>query len=364
MSRACIELWISYHMKDFRAKYIYFLSALIFLTGVFLIVWFGWQYFSAMRIGTNIVENFTNSDSEKTTENKDCDFRRVLDGVCVQSANEVNPRLVAVMIENHVDARPQSGLAEASIVYEAPVEANYTRFLAIYPADLKINKIGPVRSARPYYLDWLSEYGDILYMHVGGSPAALDLIKQYKLNDLNEFYRGWYYWRDDARTAPHNVYTSSELWNKALEERGTGNEERGDWIGWKFVTSSLEHKNIKTLEQVKEITVSFLSPNYEAVWKYNTSTNQYMRGEWVADDVIVQFVKAKVIDEIGRQELATIGKGEALVFKNGEVVKASWQKADRTSRTRFLDENGSELEFNPGKIWIEVANQNTKVNYE
>src|SRR5690606_23920743 len=129
-----------------------------------------------------------------------------------------SPRTVGIMIENHYDARPLSGLADASVVYEAPVEGNYTRFLAVFPEDAEVQKIGPVRSARTYYLDWVSEYPDMLYMHVGGSPDALEKIKTHGIFDFNEFYRGWYYWRDSGRYAPHNVYTSSALFQKAMDE--------------------------------------------------------------------------------------------------------------------------------------------------
>ncbi|MFZ2978578.1 MAG: DUF3048 C-terminal domain-containing protein, partial [Candidatus Magasanikiibacteriota bacterium] len=126
---------------------------------------------------------------------------------------------------------------------------------------------------------------------------------------------------------------------------------------------------------VSEITVSFLSPVYEAVWKYNTTTNQYERFQMnkphvdqdgrkiVADNVIVQKVTAKVLDEIGRQEITTVGKGELLVFKNNEVITGYWQKNDSSSRTKFFDNSGEEIKLTPGKIWVEVVSQMNSLSF-
>ncbi|MFZ2979004.1 MAG: DUF3048 domain-containing protein, partial [Candidatus Magasanikiibacteriota bacterium] len=217
-------------IKPGEPGFVYALAGLVFVVGLSLIIFFGYQYFSHKNFGTAII-NLDNQTTSSTPAN--CNYRRILDGVCVAMQTDINPKLVAVMIENHSEARPQSGLVDASIVYEAPVEANYTRFLAIYPADTTVNKIGPVRSARPYYLDWLGEYGTPMYMHVGGSPNALEIIKTRNIFDLNEFYRGWYYWRSEDRSAPHNTYTSSELWNKALATYSDSYTD-SEYEGWQF----------------------------------------------------------------------------------------------------------------------------------
>jgi len=390
-----------------KTRFIYLLALVVFLTGLVILFWFRGNFLNVKKL--MVLQTDTNITQEKI----DCKFRRLLDGICVDSVEKVNPELVAVMIENHSEARPQSGLSEASVVYEAPVEANYTRFMLIFPADAKIDKVGPVRSARPYYLDWLQEYGGPMYMHVGGSPDALDKIKTGNIFDLNEFYNGKYYWRDNVRSAPHNVYTSSELWGKALEkEQGIRNKEQNNLVWWKFATTSENEimklsarqasqprlpspgtggqvagvaggGNLSRSErdpavtgEINEITVSFLSPVYEAVWKYNSSTNQYARYQMnkphcdlsgaciVADTVIVQNVKTKVLDEVGRISMETVGKGEAEVFVNGGVIKGYWQKNSGTERTKFYDENNLEIKLNSGKIWIEVANQNSEVRYE
>src|SRR3989344_7322518 len=139
-------------------------------------------------------------------------FYNKLNGVKVDEANQVS-LAAAIMVENQIDARPPSGLAQAKIVYEILTEATITRFLAIYDLSENLQKIGPVRSARPYFIDLALEYG-ALYAHSGGSPAALERLKDDdSISNLDEFfgYNSGYFWRDNQRSAPHNLYTSSSL---------------------------------------------------------------------------------------------------------------------------------------------------------
>jgi len=191
MKKKVLGYIVKFRKKSFdEAKFVYILAGIVLVCTISLGIWFGYSFFISRSDGSAMVYI-----PEQTDEEEDCDYKRLIDGICVEYEKDVDPKLVAVMVENHVDARPQSGLSKARIVYEAPVEANYSRFMLIYPLGDDIDKIGPVRSARPYYLDWLAEYDNIMYMHVGGSPDALDIISERGLFDLNEFYRGWYYWR-------------------------------------------------------------------------------------------------------------------------------------------------------------------------
>ena len=351
---------------------LYILSAIVFVAALGLAGWFGYGYFFVKYNERAALE----LPVQPEAENKDCIYRRILDGICVESEDKINPKLVAVMIENHPDSRPQSGLSQASIVYEAPVEANYSRFMAIYPVGKEVLNVGPVRSSREYYLDWLSGYGDIMYMHVGGSPKSLALIKEYELFDLNEFYRGWYYWRSEDRSAPHNVYTSSNLWEKAWEDYGgngqltINNKQNKQEVNWQFGEREKCEEDC-----VDEFTVSFLPPTYEATWKFNTSTGKYERyqmgyphldkdgGLIEADNVIIQYVETKVIDEIGRISMETIGEGEAIVFRDGFMIPAQWYKGNRESRLELRNVDFHEMIFKPGKIWIEVVNQHGSVSF-
>lgn len=358
-----LKIFERVHLPQFNVnevRVMYVLSGIVMIVAAMLIGWFVYQHYGAKHVVVN--------DEPQTPQKKECVYRRALDGVCVDTENEIAPRLVGVMIENHVDSRPQAGLADARVVYEAPVEANYTRFLALYPKDAAVKKAGPVRSARPYYLSWLNEWGRPLYMHVGGSSESLEQIKSDNILDMNEFYRGWYYWRDDARETPHHVYTSSELWQKAWDDYGS-DADITPTTSWRFEERELCAENC-----IYEITASFLPPVYEAVWKFNTSTAQYERYQMdephrdengaviVADTVIIQRVLSTTIDEIGRKRVNTTGPGDVIIFRDGYMIEGLWRKNGAREHTQFIEATTSEpIPLKPGKIWIELVPQNGAV---
>ena len=355
------------HFKFFVGKteirLLHIASGLLIVAGFGLLVWFFMQ--SSHQITSFSEDN--NSDSEHTADS--CSFHRLFDGICVLTESEVNPKLVAIMIENHLDARPQSGLSRAAVVYEAPVEANYSRFMALFPITEKVVKVGPVRSARPYYLDWAAEYGIPMYMHVGGSPDALIKLKNGDYFDFNQFYRGDYFWRSTDRYAPHNVYTSTDLWTKGWDDYGK-NYYSVPMDSWKFGEVAP-----CTTDCVTSITASFLPPVYEAEWKYSSTTQKYLRYQMgkphvdqdgtqiSAETIVVQRVQTKVLDDELRIEMNTIGTGDALVFTKGNVIKGTWKKFSKSSKTRFYDSSGQEITLTPGKIWIEVVNQVGDIDY-
>lgn len=317
----------------------------------------------------NVTEYITQPEEAPIVEEDECNYRRFVDGVCVTHSSLQAPDLVAVMVENHFEARPQSGLAEALVAYEVPVEGNIPRFMLIYDKEETVEKVGPVRSARPYYLDWLQEFGNVPYMHVGGSPKALELITQHNIFDVNEFYRGWYFWRSKDRYAPHNTYTSSELWQKMWKDYG----DDGDIMS----TSSWQYSSEELCEEncVDEITITYSGLTYQTQWRYNTSTAQYVRyqsggkykdsdgSEVLADTIILQHVKTQVLDNVGRLAMNSIGEGEAIVFRDGMMTTGTWKKETTKEKTRWYDTDGEELSLKAGKIWIQVANQQTVVDF-
>ncbi len=325
-------------------------------------------------------------------------------------------RPLLVMIENHLESRPQSGLSRADVVYEAVAEGGITRFMGVFycaaaePAPRKYD-LGPVRSARTYFLDWASEYADYpLYAHVGGAncsrdPAtgrcttdpraqALEQIERYgwldrqHWSDMNQFalpYRVCR--REPERTGrtvatEHTMYCDSEaLWQEA-EKRGlaaqdqSGNSWDADFRPWKFKDGApLEQRG-----EINEISFDFWRGyrDYQVRWQYDKEKNQYLRfngGQPHQDFLTGQQLAAKVIviqftREIGPVDshkhllYRTIGQGKALVFQDGKVIKASWRKKSRQQRTIFSDARGKEIKFNRGLIWIEVLPAGNQVSYE
>ena len=289
-------------------------------------------------------------------------IRRKIDGMAVASPVGANLYPVAVMIENAADSWPQTGLDKANLVIEAITEASIPRFVAIYASNDEIKRIGPVRSARIYYLDWIEPFKP-LYMHVGGAPEALQKIRSgnYGLVNLDQFFNDQYYWRDKWRYAPHNVYTSSELIKQALADKNLNTPT--DYQTWTYKTD-LELD--KRPNQVNDIAITYAPQYYKVRWVYNRDENDYIRyqnneihkmsdGEWIkAKNIIVQVNAMSVIDDVGRKKIITIGSGKAWVFRDGETTTGQWKKDNIKSIVKYYDNDGKEIELNGGTTWIEV----------
>jgi hypothetical protein len=308
-------------------------------------------------------------------------------------------RPLTVMIENHAEARPQSGLSRADIVYEAVAEGGITRFLVVYYCGGSAEDvvIGPVRSARTYFLDFASEYGDYpLYAHVGGAnlpgPAnALGQIGDYgwlrKGNDLNQFSIGFpTFWRDYERighpvATEHTMYsTTDRLWEVAHKRSLDAKDDEGE--KWDESFKVWEFKDEADLDErggVEKIDFDFWSnySEYSVSWQYDREANLYQRfnnsqahkdlnndEHLQAKIVIALLVKEKgPIDELKHLLYTTTGKGQAFVFQDGQVIKGTWQKEERESRTKFLDSRGKEIALNRGLIWIEIIPAHQEVEY-
>ena len=281
------------------------------------------------------------------------------------SLDQTKNRPFAIMIENHPDARPQSGLAKAEIVYEGVTEGGITRFMAVYGCNQDVAEIGPIRSARGYFLEWVKEL-NAFYAHAGGSTEGLNLIKAYDILDLNDSQK--YFWRDKKRLSPHNLYTSiDKLISYAKSKKY---EIEADITKLKFKDDDKQAE-----PEGKEITVEFSGIVYEVKWIFEADKDAYRRvmaggthkdksGETIyAKNVIVQFVESSQFKEGDKTliDLKNIGFGDAWVFLDGRVIKGTWRKESQTARTKFYNSKGQEIEFNRGPIWIEVLEKGKEV---
>lgn len=295
--------------------------------------------------------------------------RRALDGMTLEEGEKDVGRYFAVSVDNIAYARPLAGLSRAALVYEAPVEAGITRFLAVFLEGTDVPKIGPVRSARPYFLDWAAEMNAIL-VHVGGSPAALDQLESGKLNDLDEYGSGKYFWREESRRAPHNVYTSSDLLKKAADARGW---EKADAVAaWKYKNDAPEAER----PEKATFTIGAAAPDHVVRWEYERAGNILRRSQGrnaqvddggrpvKAKNVAVMFTRVRVTDEVGRREVRTSGEGKAIVVVDGRAREGKWKKASVEERIRFFDSDGAEILFNAGTTWIAVVPDGTEFNAE
>lgn len=326
-------------------------------------------------------------------------------------------RPLMVMIENHTDSRPQSGLANADIVYEAVAEGGITRFMGIFYCGAiggSTNKydVGPVRSARAYFLDLASEYSDYpLYTHVGGANCsavtpggpcttnkkaqAIEQISSYgwmnkgTWSDLSQFALSYKACRrepertGDVRDTEHTMYCSTkELWNVAAS-RGLTNQTEINKKSW---NSNFKNWQFTQKDQASEtisaptISFDFWSgyKDYSVTWDYDKTINSYKRTNGAkqhldfnvneiitAKNIIVQYAKeSRSVDGHGHNLYEVIGSGTGLLFQNGTKVDITWAKTNRVSRTIFKDKTGKEINLVPGITWIEIIPKGNLVNYE
>lgn len=283
-----------------------------------------------------------------------------LTGLQVEKAN-LNRAPLAVMVENSPAARPQSGLQQADIVYEAVAEGGITRFMAIfYGGD--VTQVGPVRSARPYFIERAMEYR-ALYVHAGGSPEALEMLKKQKAYDLNQFANNFPFWRSKDRKAPHNLYGNTLKMRQVAAQKLPSYQR--SVAGFEFTAPG---QNLAPGTQVNSLTIHFGSKSSEVTWKYDSGTGKYSRfygskahkdaitgKQYTSENILVQKASSKVIDGEGRQKVSMVGAGKGWLFTGGQRYPVEWSKSSRNSTTKFTLEGGSTLLLKPGQTWIEVV---------
>jgi hypothetical protein len=300
---------------------------------------------------------------------------RLIDGVIVDSAQAKN-QSVAVMIENMSVVRPQAGLASASVVYETLAEGGIPRFLAIFDRT-DMPKVGPVRSARPYYIDWAKEYGSI-YLHAGGSRDAFNEIGRYKLRSIDALVsKTAKYFNRTKAAAPHNLFTTGAKLATIKKDFKT------DTLAVNFDTWKFKDEIVlaKRPNEKRQLIIDFKSGSqYVVAYKYDKASNSYLRfngGKAHTDanyakstqikvkNVIVQVInKEKVLDNKKRIELDITGTGKGFLMLDGKLQNITWKRANMNSRTRFYYANGQEVELNRGNTWIEVVPKDRPVLYK
>lgn len=297
-------------------------------------------------------------------------------------------RPLGIMIENHQDARPQSGISSSDAVYEAVAEGGITRFFTVFYCQ-DAGEVGPVRSARTYFLDFASEYGNSpLYTHVGGAntpgPAdALSQIDDYgwgNLNDLNQFSIGFpTFWRDYDRlghtvATEHTMYsTTTKLWQYAKDQRGLTNVDKKG-ISWDTTFVPYSFKDDSSDKGLGgTIHLEFWSgyKDYFVDWAYDKATNSYKRSnggvphldkdngkQLTAKNIIVLSMEESSANDGYENNLhllfADKGTGKATIFMDGKRIDGTWKKSSRTARTQLFDSNGTPIKFNRGRLWFEI----------
>jgi hypothetical protein len=277
--------------------------------------------------------------------------------------------ITAAVIENHPDARPQSGLSQAGVVYEALAEGGITRFLAFY-GDQQAGTIGPIRSVRTYFVDWTLEY-DAPLAHAGGNADALDLIGPLGMKNMDGLGIGApTFYRTNDRFAPHNLYSSGVLLD-TLEAR----------LGFKTstFTPSPRKKDEPGNATHPNIHIDYSYSGYQVDYKYDSTTNDYARflanaphidrttGNQIhVKNIVVEYIPTSYgYTRINEQTvlMQTVGTGKAIVFRDGTAIVGTWNKASHKARTELLDANGQAIPLDAGNTWYSIVPLDKTVGY-
>lgn len=279
-------------------------------------------------------------------------------------ANEAATKqtVTAIMIENSPDARPQSGIKQSGVVYEAIAEGGITRFLTLHQQD-KPQLIGPVRSLRMYYVDWLASYNAGV-AHIGGSAAALKEVRNGNYRDIDQFFNAGSYWRATDRYAPHNVYTSFAKLDALNAAKGYAES----------VFTSFTRIDGKAVESptANTVTINISGPLYNTSYTYDKINNRYNRflagvphvdreDGAIAPSVVVALKvdMIRVFEDGYREDIKTIGEGQAVIFQNGIAQEVTWHKPARTSPITFTDAAGKDVPLIRGQTWVTAVPNGT-----
>lgn len=352
--------------KPFYKKKIFILSlvalaTLIIGVGVYLVMFQKDTQQQAIKPETQVVTQVEPKKEQPV-------FFSPLTGIKTTDQSFLKKPTVAVMIENSPSARPHSGLKQAGIVYETVAEGGITRFLALYHQQEDPSTIGPVRSLRPYYIDWLTPY-DPIVAHVGGSAEALATIRNGSYNDLDEFFNTATYTRASDRYAPHNVYTTIDQ----LIAAGSAKKMTYDtYIG-------IARKNDDPAKKptAQTISVPFSGFSYNTSYRYNSDTNTYARylaGQKHIDRekgaitpksvVVLKVAISHTTADGGREIIQTIGTGSGYIFQDGTVTPITWEKKTKKTPLSFRDTTGTTIALNRGQTWIAAVPNYMEVTWE
>lgn len=308
--------------------------------------------------GTNTINNIT----EPVIEEKQVE---IFNG---------DTRPIAVMIDNVGDARPQAGLNDAYIVYEIIVEGKQTRLMALFK-DVNLEKIGPIRSSRHYFLDYAIE-NDAIYVHFGWSPQAEKDIKSLGVKNINGMTESsTSFWRVRDKSAPHNAVTSTEEILKIAERKKYSTTSKKDSV-LNYVTDEVELESDIT---ATNIAIPY-SSSYKVTYKYDEETKRYTRGynkttqkDWdtkelvTTKNIIITFAQNTRLNDgttKDRQNLLNIGTLDGYYITNGKAIKIKCYKSSRKAQTEYKDLDGNEIDVNDGNTFIQIVPKNSKVVIE
>jgi hypothetical protein len=317
------------------------------------------------KLGVRKVEIGNNGQNQEESKNKDG-----LSPITGLKCDNYNRRPIAVMLAEDPITRPLSGISDADLVIEMPVITDgITRMMAVFQC-ASPDEIGSVRSSRHDYIS-LALGLDAIFAHWGGSHFAYDILNKGIIDNIDAMVNPYEaYYRTSDKPAPHNGFTSMERLINAAEKLHYRTEN--EFAGYPHL------KSAKSKIDVNGKLVIGYPGAYKVYYDYDKEDNIYRRwrdtqreidknnGNQVeASVVVVMRAASRMIEPPSYNDVDVEGEGEATVYQNGEEIKGIWQKAGTYSKSKptFLDENGKEIEFTPGKIWIEIVEPAQNVSW-
>ena len=283
-------------------------------------------------------------------------------------------RPIAVMIDNHSDAWPQAGLQNAYMIYEIIVEGGETRLMALFKG-VDVQKIGPVRSARHYFIDYAME-NDAIYTHFGQSPQAESDIKKFSIDDINGIAEdGTTFWRVKDKSVPHNAVTSIEkLLESAKSKKYKTTSSEESVLNYVTDEVNLEEGQIATTVTIPHSTLQVVKYVYNEENKvYERYARNKEQKDWdtkntiTTKNIIITFCDNYTLadsENKGRQGLKNIGTFDGYYITNGKAIKIKCIKKDRDEQTIYQDLQGNEINVNDGNTFVNICPIAAKVMIE
>lgn len=285
-----------------------------------------------------------------------------------------NERPIAVMIDNHSDAWPQAGLQQAYMVYEIVVEGGETRLMALFKG-ADVEKIGPVRSARHYFLDYAME-NDAIYTHFGESPQADSDIRKYSINEIDGIAEdGTTFKRVKDKASPHNAVTSIDKLIESAKNKKfkmTSNKESvlnyvTDEVnledGQEAISVTIPHSQLQTVKYVYDEE----NKAYKRFARGKEQTDWDTKETITTKNIIVTFCDNYTLSDVenkGRQGLKNIGTFDGYYITNGKAIKIKCIKNAREEQTTYQDLEGNEIKVNDGNTFVNICPTDAKVVLE
>lgn len=281
-------------------------------------------------------------------------------------------RPIAVMIDNNKLAQPQAGLNKAYMVYEIIVEGGESRLMALFKGQ-DLDKIGPIRSSRHYFLDYALE-NDAIYVHFGWSPQAESDIKYLGVNNINGISQSQTdFWRVKDKKAPHNAVTSTKNILKMANEKKYRTTSQVNSV-LKYTTDEV---NLENGEFANNITIPYSSGNI-VKWEYNEQTKRYLRyskgtkqTDWntkediTSKNIIIEFIANSKLEDgenKDRQTMTTTGTKNGYYITNGKAIKIKCTKNTRSGKTKYTSLDGQEISACDGNTFVQICPINANVS--